>query len=67
MLHSTTGFQSYEIIFGCKTSAVYDAWLELANNNDQFLQRKCVWINEQHELILSANRHVLKEVKITAE
>ena len=31
MLHSTTGYQPYELMFGCKTPTICDAWLRLAD------------------------------------
>ena len=32
-----------------------------------FLQSKCTWVNQQHELILAANRWALKRMKMSAE
>ena len=32
-LHDTTGYQSYELMFGCKASTICNAWLWLANYN----------------------------------
>ena len=55
MPHSTTGYQSYELMFGHKAPTICDAWLRLAEYDDNFLQSKCEWVNQQHELILSAN------------
>ena len=60
MPHSITGYQPYELMFGCKVPTVSDAWLGLAKYNDQYLQSKSAWVNEQHELILAANRQALK-------
>ena len=31
------------------------------------MQNKCEWVNQQHELILAANRHALKRIKQSAE
>ena len=67
MLHSTTGYQSYELIFGCKAPTICNAWLWLANYNDNYLHSKCEWVNQQHELILAVNRHALKRIKQNAE
>ena len=39
MPHSTTWFQPYELMFGCKAQTVCDV---LANCNDQYSQSKCV-------------------------
>ena len=64
--HSVTGYQQYELMFGCKAPTVCDAWLRLAQYNDQYSQSKSTWVNEQHELILATNRWALKNIKQTA-
>ena len=40
-LHDVTGYQPYELMFGHKAPTICDAWLRLANYNDNFLQSKC--------------------------
>ena len=67
MLHDTTGYQPYELMVGCKAPTICDAWLRLVNYHDKFLQSKCAWLNQQHELILAANRWALKRIKTSAE
>ena len=67
MPHDTTGYQPYELMFGCTAPTICNAWLGLANYNDNFLQSKCAWVNQQHELILAANRQALKRMKVSAE
>ena len=67
MPHDTTGYQPYELMFGHKAPTMCDSWLGLANYNDNFLQSKCTWVNQQHELILAANRQALKRMKLSAE
>ena len=52
--HSTTGYQPYELMFGHKAPTICNAWLRLADYDDKFLQSKCEWVNQQHELILAA-------------
>ena len=64
--HDTTGYQPYEMMFGHKASTMCNAWLGLGNYNT-FSQSKCAWVNQQHELILDANRQALKRMKISAE
>ena len=32
-----------------------------------FPQSKCTWVNQQHELILAANRWALKRMRLSAE
>ena len=54
--HSITGYQPYKLMFGHEAPTVCDAWLGLAHYNDQASTNKCVWLNEQHELLVSANR-----------
>ena len=61
--HNTTGYQPYESMFGHKAPTICDAWLRLVDYDDNYLQSKCEWVNQQHELILAANRHALKRIK----
>ena len=67
MLHDTTGYQPYDLMLGCKTPTICDAWIWLENYIDNFLQSKCAWVNQQHELILAVNRWALKRMKIITE
>ena len=67
MPHSTTGCQPYELMFGCKAPTICDAWLRLAHYDDKYLQSKCEWVNQQHELILAANQWALKRIKQSVE
>ena len=54
-------------MFGCKAPTICNAWLRLAEYDDKFLQSKCEWVNQQHELILAANRRALKRIKQSVE
>ena len=67
MPHSVTGYQPYELMFSHITPTVCHGWLGLVKYNDQYSQRKSTWVNEQHELILAANRWALKNIKQTAK
>ena len=67
MPHSTTGYQPYELMFGHKAPPICNAWLRLVDYNDNYLQSNCELVNQQHELILAANRHALKRIKQSAE
>ena len=67
MLHDTTSYQPYELMFGHKAPTIWDAWLRLENYNKNFLQSKCAWVDQLHELILAANRWALKRIKTSAE
>ena len=66
MPHSVTGYQPYELMFSHKEPTTCDAWLGLAQYNDQYSQSKSTWVNEQHELIFAVNRQALKNIKQTA-
>ena len=50
-----------------KAPTMCNSWLGLANYNDNFLQSKCTWVNQQHELILAVNRRALKRRKLSEE
>ena len=63
MPHDTTGYQPYELMFGCIAPTMCNSWLGLGNYNDNFSQSKCTWVNQQHELILAVNRQALKRMK----
>ena len=39
----------------------------MADYNDNYLQSKCEWVNQQHEPILAMNRHALKRIKQSVE
>ena len=65
--HSVTGYQPYELMFGQKAPTICDAWLGLAQYNDQSSANKCAWLNEQHELLMSVNRQALKHIKQSAK
>ena len=67
MPHDKTGYHPYELMFGCKALTICNAWLGLVNYNDNFSQSKCAWVNQQHELILAANRQALKRIQTSAE
>ena len=66
MPHSVTGYQPYELMFCHKAPTVSNAWLGLAQYNDQYSQSKSAWVNEQHKLILAVNRQALWNIKQTA-
>ena len=49
-----------KLMFGYKAPAVCDAWLGLASYDDNASTSQCAWLNEQKELLMSADRKVLK-------
>ena len=65
--HGKTGYQPYKLMFAHKAPAICDLWLGLADYNDNYLQSKCEWVKQQHELILAMNKHTLKRIKQSAE
>ena len=67
MPHSITGYQPYELMSGHKEPNISDDWLGLAHYNDQASTNKCAWLNEQHELLMSANRWALKHIMQSAK
>ena len=67
MPHSISGYQPYELMFGCKALTIYDAWLGLANYDDGYSRNKSSYMNKQYELIMSANQHALKHIKHRAK
>ena len=66
MPYSVTGYQPYKLMFGHKAPTISDMWFRLVQYNDQYLQSKSAWVNEQHELMLAVNRWALKNIKQTA-
>ena len=63
MPHSITGYQPYELMFSCKAPTICNAWLRLGNYNDNYSESNGEWVNQQHELILAANRCALKRIE----
>ena len=59
MPQSITGFHPYKPMFWCKAPTVFDAWLGLT----KALTSKCAWLHEQHQLLMSANRQALKNIR----
>ena len=67
MPHSITGCQPYELMFGSKAPTLWDAWLGLAHYNGTVSTNKHALLNEQHELLMSANRQALKHIRQSAK
>ena len=64
--HSTTGFQPYQLMFGCKAPAPCDNWLGLGKYDDQKLVSKTQWVDQMAEKLLVTNRRVMKNIKAAA-
>ena len=54
--HSTTGFQPYELMFGCKAPMPCDNWLGLGQYEMGSLKSKSAWISQQLDALVTANK-----------
>ena len=61
-LHSTTGYQPYEIMFGCKAPIPCDNWLWLNHYKPASFKSKTAWLNEQLNAMLYTNKQALKGI-----
>ena len=61
--HSSTDFQPYELKFGCKAPMPCDNWLRLNNYKLESFKSKTVWLNQQLNAILHANKQALKLIE----
>ena len=58
--HALTGFQTYKLMFGHKASMPCDNWLGLDNYKPDSFKSKTVWLNQQLNTMLHANKQALK-------
>ena len=64
-LHASTGYQSYQLMFGHCTPAPCDNWLGLHEyNNDKSITR-IDWVDQQLEQLLHANKRAQKNIKVS--
>ena len=63
--HSTTGFQPYELMFGCKEPMPCDAWLRLDQYPEGQPVGKAAWLGQQVDTLVSANKHMIKSIQKT--
>ena len=62
---ASTGYQLYQLMFGCRASAPCDNWLGLhAYNNDKSITQ-IDWVDQQLEQLLHANKCAQKNIKAT--
>ena len=54
--HSTTGFQPYQLMFGCQALAPCDSWLGLRNYDDNKSSSKVQWVDSQADQLLITNQ-----------
>ena len=57
-----TGYQPYELMFSCKAPTPCDNWLGLQNYQLASFKSKTVWLNEQLNAMLYANKQALKGI-----
>ena len=58
--HVSTGFQPYELMFRCKAPMPCDNWLGLDNYKPDSFKSKTIWLNQQLNAMLHANKQALK-------
>ena len=61
--HASTGFQPYELMFGRKALMPCEDWLGLNNYKPESFRSKTVWLNQQIDAMLHANKQALKLIK----
>ena len=54
--HSTTGFQPYQLMFGCRVPAPCDSWLGLRNYDDEKSSSKVQWVDSQADQLIATNQ-----------
>ena len=63
MLHASTSYQPYQLMFGCHAVAPCDNWLGLCEYNDDKSFTRIDWVNQQLEQLINANKHTQKNIK----
>ena len=61
--HALTGFQPYELMFGCKAPMPCDNWLGLAQYKSPGFKSKTIWLNQQLGAMMHANKQALKYIQ----
>ena len=61
-LHSTSGYQLYQLMFGHKAQMPCDNWLELSQYNCSESISKDSWIKQQYEWLWVVNKWALKSI-----
>ena len=58
--HASTGFQPYKLMFGHKGPMPCNNWLGLNNYKPNSFKSKTIWLNQQLNAMLDANKQALK-------
>ena len=61
--HASTGIQPYELMFDRKAPMPCDNWLGLENYKPDSFKSKTVWLNQQLNAMLHANKKALKLIQ----
>ena len=63
MLHSTTGYQPYQLMFGYKAQTPCNNWLGFSQYNCSESVQKKLWIQQQYELVQVARKQALRSIR----
>ena len=63
--HASTGFQPYELMFGRKAPMPCDDWVGLAQYKSNSFKSKTVWLKQQLDAMMHANKQALKYIQKT--
>ena len=58
--HASTGFQPYKLMCGCKAPTPCNNWLGLGDYKSDSFKSKTVWLNQQLNAMMHANKQALK-------
>ena len=61
----SSGFQPYELMFGRKAPTPCDDWLGLSHYKSDSFKSKAVWLKQQIDAMMFANKQVLKYIRKT--
>ena len=60
---TTTGYQPYQLMFGCKAQTPCDNWLGLSQYDCSESVSKDLWVQHQYELVWAANQQALRSIR----
>ena len=63
MPHSTTGYQPYQLMDGCKAQTPCNNWLGLSQYDCSKSISKDLWVQQQYELVRAANQQALRSIQ----